>query len=151
MATKQYQAAGGVVIQQGKIDGLDPTNAYVLLLDRPKRKEVRLPKGHIDPGEDARTAALRETEEEAGFVDLVVLADLGNNTVEFDYKGDHFIRGEHYFLMTLRSSHQSSRPAHDEEQFKPLWIEAEKAAQMLTFESEQNVVRAAVNHYLQMI
>ena len=150
MAGKQYQAAGGVVIQQGKIAGLQPQRAYLLLLDRPDRNEVRLPKGHIDPGEDARTAAVRETAEEAGFVDLEVLADLGSHTVEFDYKGDHFIRDEHYFLMRLASSRQSQRPAHDAQQFRPLWVELERAADLLTFAAEQNVVRAALSRYMEM-
>ncbi len=150
MAIKQYQTAGGVVIQQGKINGLDGERAYVLLLDRADLGEVRLPKGHIDPGEDALTAARRETEEEAGFADLALLADLGNRTVEFDYKGDHFIRDEHYFLMALRSSQRSPRPAQDAQQFQPFWIELEKAAELLTFADEQAVVRIAVRHYLQL-
>lgn len=150
MAIKQYQAAGGVVIQQGKIAGLDGERAYVLLLDRPDLGEVRLPKGHIDPGEDAQSAALRETEEEAGFADLALLADLGSRPVEFDHQGDHFIRDEHYFLMTLRSPQRSPRPAHDAQQFHPLWVELEKAAERLTFAAEQTVVRTAVQRYLQL-
>jgi len=151
MAIRRYKAAGGVVIQRGMIEGLDKEldeeKAYVLLLDRPDRDEVRLPKGHIDPGEDAQEAALRETEEEAGFADLSILADLGSQTVEFDYKGRHYIRGERYFLMTLRSSRCSVRPTQDEEQFRPLWIELENAADRLTFDAEQTVVRAAVERY----
>lgn len=147
MAVKEYQAAGGVVIQKGRIGGLDREQAYVLLLNRPERGEVRLPKGHIDPGENALTAALRETVEEAGFADLRPLADLGQKRVEFDYKGDHYIRDEHYYLMTLDSARRTERPDHDAEQFQPLWIEAEQAAQMLTFAAEQSVVRAAVERY----
>jgi len=143
----KYQAAGGVVFQKGQISGLDADAAYVLLLNRPDRNEVRLPKGHIDPGEDAQTAALRETAEEAGFVDLEILEDLGNRTVEFDYKDDHYVRDEHYFLMNLRSAAQSERPAHDAQQFQPLWVEAEKAATLLTFETEQAVARLAVQRY----
>ena len=150
MAIKQYQAAGAVVMQQGRIDGLDPERVYVLLLDRPDRDEVRLPKGHIDPGEDALTAALRETEEEAGFIDLDVLADLGSHPVEFDYRGDHYRRDEHYFLVALGSPSRRKRPAHDAKQFHPLWIEMDRAADMLTFAAEQEVVRAAVRRYRQL-
>ncbi|MBI3959740.1 MAG: NUDIX domain-containing protein [Chloroflexi bacterium] len=149
MAIKQYQAAGGVVIQQGKIDGLDGERAYVLLLDRPDLDEVRLPKGHIDPGEDALTTALRETAEETGYTDLEILADLGSATVEFDYRGDHYIRDEHYFLMKLRSPAQIQRPVHDAHQFHPLWIEMEEAARLLTFEAEQQVIDRAIRHYSQ--
>ncbi len=148
MAVKQYQAAGGVVIQKGLIDGLDPLCAYVLLLDRPDRAEVRLPKGHIDPGEDAQTAALRETVEESGYADVTILADLGNNRVEFEYKGNQIIRDEHYFLMELASPLQVERPAQDARQFQPLWIELEHATEMLTFDAEKSVVRDALAVYL---
>ena len=43
MPKKRYLAAGGVVIHDGRM----------LVLDRPSRGEVRLPKGHIEGGEDA--------------------------------------------------------------------------------------------------
>ena len=60
MKIRRYRSAGGVVIQQNVVEGLAPERAYVLLLDRPGRDEIRLPKGHIDPGESAETAALPE-------------------------------------------------------------------------------------------
>lgn len=151
MGTREYQAAGGVVIQQGVIPGLDDTRPYLLLLDRPNRNEVRLPKGHIDPGENVEETALRETEEEAGFADLAVLADLGSSRVEFDYKGNHYIRDEHYFLMTLRSPRQGQRPTNDIEQFHPLWVELDEAASRLTFAAEQKVVQKAVERYRALI
>jgi 8-oxo-dGTP pyrophosphatase MutT (NUDIX family) len=147
MGTRKYQAAGGVVIQKGMIPGQDQATAYVLLLDRPDRDEVRLPKGHIDPGEDAEATALRETEEEAGFADLAILADLGSSRVTFDYNGNHYIRDEHYFLMTLRSLRQGTRPANDIQQFRPLWVKLDEAPGRLTFAAEQQVVQKAVEQY----
>ncbi len=77
MALKQYAAAGGVVIDDGRM----------LLLDRPLRREVRLPKGHIDPGETAAQAALRETAEESGYDDLEIMSDLGSQVVKFNFQG----------------------------------------------------------------
>jgi 8-oxo-dGTP pyrophosphatase MutT (NUDIX family) len=150
MAIKQYQSAGGVVVQKGHIPGLNPERVYMLLLNRPDRGEVRLPKGHIDPGEDAPTTALRETAEEAGFTDLEIVDDLGNRVVEFDYGNDHYIRDEQYFLMNLRSTAQSQRPAHDAQQFQPVWVELKNAAELLTFETEQAVARAAIRRYQQL-
>ncbi|MBX3052797.1 MAG: NUDIX domain-containing protein [Caldilineaceae bacterium] len=148
MAFHHYKAAGGVVIQQGIIDGLDAAQNYVLVLDRPGRNEVRLPKGHIDPGENPQETAVRETQEETGFVDLLVLADLGERQVEFDYRDKHYIRDEHYFLMKLTSPRRIKRPAQDEAQFRPRWSRLGEAAAALTYTAEQQVVAAAVEKYL---
>ena len=92
----QYQAAGGIV--------LDSTGR-VLLIQRTVdgQHEIRLPKGHIDPGETAEAAARREVCEETGYCDLDLLADLGWQTTEFLYQQKHVQREERYYLMRLAS------------------------------------------------
>ena len=62
-----YRSAGGVVYADGRI----------LLLDRPTRGEIRLPKGHIERDESDEDAALREVTEETGYACLEIVADLG--------------------------------------------------------------------------
>ncbi len=133
MKTVRYRSAGGIVIHKGQ----------VLLLDRPDRNEIRLPKGHIERDETPQTAALRETAEEGGYADLEIVANLGHNTVEFDYRNKHVIRDEYYFVMRLQSEKITSRPVGDEEQFRPLWIPLDRAETLLTFEAERRVVRRA--------
>lgn len=137
MKRVQYAAAGGVVVQRGIVPDLYVEETHLLLLDRPRRAEVRLPKGHIDPGESAEEAALRETCEESGYCDLEILADLGRRTVEFEYKGRHYEREDHYFLMRLLSARQTARPASDARQFKVVWAPLSEACGQLTFEIEQ--------------
>jgi 8-oxo-dGTP pyrophosphatase MutT (NUDIX family) len=127
----RYAAAGGVVVYDGR----------VLVLCRPGRDEVRLPKGHVEPGESMLAAALRETGEESGYVDLVVRADLGIQVVEFDHAGRHVVRTEHYFLMTLMDP--PGLPSGGEEQFEPAWLNWEEARRQLTFEAEREWVRRA--------
>jgi ADP-ribose pyrophosphatase YjhB (NUDIX family) len=144
MATKTYRAAGGVVVQQGVIAGLDPDQRYILLLDRPGRNEVRLPKGHIDPGESVEATALRETTEESGYADLEVIADLGEQIVTYDYEGNHYIRHEHYFLMVLRSQQQLPRNKTDAQQFQVRWTPGEDAVEKLTYEAEKQWVQKAL-------
>ena len=134
MATKNYRAAGGVVI-----DG-----ERMLLLDRPLRREVRLPKGHIDPGETATVAALRETAEESGYDDLEIVADLGSQVVKFNYLGDDFVREEQYYLMRLVSERTVRRNRKDEAQFKPIWGPLDEAAARLTFPAEQQFAQRAI-------
>jgi 8-oxo-dGTP pyrophosphatase MutT (NUDIX family) len=139
MTTKRirilYDAAGGVV-----------TNAertQVLLLIRPSRDEVRLPKGHIEPDEPPEETALREVTEETGYNDLAIVADLGQQLVAF-MLGEHAIRRtEHYYLMQLLSKTCVKRPPKDREQFFPIWVSWDEALENLTFEAEQEWVRRA--------
>ena len=126
-----YVAAGGVVVHDGR----------VLVLRRPGRGEVRLPKGHVEPGETAQEAALRETREESGYAGLAVRADLGTQLVEFDRDGQHVVRTERYFLMEPVGP--VVRSALHECQFEPVWLPWDGALAALTFEAEREWVRRA--------
>lgn len=137
METVTYVAAGGVVIHDGEM----------LLLDRPSRNEVRLPKGHVDPGESHPETALRETTEESGLADLAIVADLGEQIVEFDYKARHYRRTEHYYLLRKLSDGQSPRPPHDAVDFQPRWVPMHQAPDLLTYPAEQEVARRAITAY----
>ena len=126
-----YEAAGAVVVSDN----------HVLVLRRPSRCELRLPKGHVESSEGAQAAALRETCEESGYANLVVVADLDTQTVEFNHKGRHIVRAEQYFLMELKGSR--SQRSRGEKQFKPTWMTWEEALAALTFEAEREWVRRA--------
>ena len=130
-----YQAAGGILVHNGNI----------LLLYRPSRGEVRLPKGHIEEGESPVEAALREVREEAGYAHLDVVADLGTQRVQFvdPYRERQVTRDEHYFLMRLRGEQRVERGEH-EQQFTPVWVPADDAVAHLTFEAEQEFARRAL-------
>ena len=138
LPVRTYASAGGIVI--------DITSQRVLTLLRPKRlgpdgqTEVRLPKGQIEPGESRQQTAHREVGEEAGLSDLRILADLGHQMVEFDWKGSHYVRDESYFLMIPASSAIPGRP---EKQFKALWLTWTDALARLSFEAERAWVRRA--------
>jgi 8-oxo-dGTP pyrophosphatase MutT (NUDIX family) len=127
-----YQAAGGVVVHKGK----------VLLLDRPSRDEVRLPKGHIEDGEEPTEAALREVREEAGYANAAIVADLGTRRVQFldPYRNSDVVRDETYYLMCLQDEERVDRKVN-ELQFVPIWVRIDTAAERLTFESERESVR----------
>jgi 8-oxo-dGTP pyrophosphatase MutT (NUDIX family) len=135
-----YAAAGGVVV--------DGSGQRVLVLVRARRKgpggspEIRLPKGHVEPGEARREAALREVREESGLSNLVILADLGRQMVSFTWDGVRYLRDERYFLMAIRSEVRYDRP---EAQFERLWLPWADAATRLTFEAEREWVRRAHN------
>jgi 8-oxo-dGTP pyrophosphatase MutT (NUDIX family) len=128
----RYQAAGGVVVDGDR----------VLILLRPKRNEVRLPKGHIEAGEEPVQTALREVTEESGYADLAVTADLGHQVVEFDFRESHIMRNETYYLMRLTGPRQVAR-SPKETQFEPVWMDWETAAQALTYAAEREWLRRA--------
>jgi 8-oxo-dGTP pyrophosphatase MutT (NUDIX family) len=129
---RRYVAAGGVVVEKER----------VLVLHRPAQDEIRLPKGHIEPGETVRQAALREVSEESGCTGLAIEADLGSQRVEFTHKGRHVIRTERFFLMVPVG--QGTRPAGSgEPQFETVWLTWDKALAQLTFDAEREWVRRA--------
>jgi 8-oxo-dGTP pyrophosphatase MutT (NUDIX family) len=57
---EEEHSAGGVPVRRGA-GGWE-----VLCLERPRYDDWSLPKGHLEPGETAEAAALRELEEETG-------------------------------------------------------------------------------------
>jgi ADP-ribose pyrophosphatase YjhB (NUDIX family) len=124
-----YTAAGGVV--------LDQTGEKVLLLNRPSRDEVRLPKGHVEPGETLSKAALRDVMEESGYADIIMLKDLGEQIVAFQFNGQHIQRTEHYFLMRIRSNRLQLQPKVDSKQFFAMWMDWDEACDVITFDAER--------------
>lgn len=119
---------------------------HVLVLRRRNRlgpsgqAEIRLPKGHIEQGESRRRAALREVAEEAGLLDVEVLADLGHQVVVFNWDGYHYIRDESYFLMKVVPRARFQEPEY---QFERLWLTWDDALAQLTFGAEREWIRRA--------
>lgn len=129
---ERYTAAGGVVVRR----------ELVLVLRWSSRGEVRLPKGHVEPGETVREAALREAAEESGYLDLEIVADLGRQRVIFKDGRRRVDRTERYFLMTIGGD--PDRPqGSGEAKFVPVWLSWGEALEGLTFEAEREWVRRA--------
>jgi 8-oxo-dGTP pyrophosphatase MutT (NUDIX family) len=106
--------------------------------------EVRLPKGHVDPGETDEEAACRETCEESGYCSLEIIADLGATITEFDKRAgdgtEHVRRTERYFLMRLTDTKrcEPNFQSEDEARFRPKWAaDLEQAERLLTYGSER--------------
>lgn len=131
MNIRRYASSGGVVVHDGR----------VLLARKKDRPEVRLPKGHIEPGESRAAAARREVAEETGYAHLDILADLGSLEVEFEFNGERVQRNESFFLMALRDPIPQPREAPEEAKFEVFWAEPEEAERLLTFESEREFLR----------
>lgn len=66
MKTREVKSAGGVVVnREGKI-----------LVVNQRGSSWSLPKGHVEPGEDALNAAKREILEESGIKNLILIKQL---------------------------------------------------------------------------
>mgnify|MGYP000873050848 CR=1 FL=1 len=136
---RSYRAAGGVVLDAA---------GRVLLIERniDGVHEIRLPKGHIDPGETPEAAAVREVCEETGYCDLRILSDLGWSVTSFETSRERVTRDERYYLMALRS--QRWQPPHFQSDQEALyhnrWASSfDEAEALLTFAGERAVIRRA--------
>lgn len=125
---KRTQSAGGIV--------LNPQGAVLVVNQH--GNSWSLPKGHIDPGEDALAAARREIDEETGVSELDLVRPLGS------YKRPRIGRhgGDdpseqktlHFFLFRTRQTKLAPRdPAHPEAR----WVDRSRVAALLTHERDR--------------
>jgi 8-oxo-dGTP diphosphatase len=120
--------AGGVVFRA------DPSSPLVLLVRAKKNPEAWIfPKGHVEDGETAREAALRETREEAGVEGLVIdhLAAMAfespRGTVEVEY-----------YLVAWTADVPSS------EERERRWCSVGEAAELLAFDGAKDLLSRAL-------
>jgi hypothetical protein len=101
------------------------------------------PQGSSDSGRfAAQVPVMTVVVEESSHADLEVVADLGQQVVEFNYQGAHVVRDERYYLMRLRSPRQIERAA-GEEQFIPDWVSWEEALDEMSYAAGREWVRRA--------
>ena len=132
-------SAGGVVVRRGAA-GLEL--ALALQDDRNSgERTVRLPKGHLDPGESAEEAALREVEEEVG-LSARIIAPLGEVSYRYFEESREITVSKrvHFFLMSWQSGHGH---AADGEMAGVFWVPLAEGADRLSYEAECDVVGRA--------
>jgi len=141
MREVDHYKAGGVVLRQ--TDGV----LEVLIIHRPRvgAGDFALPKGHIEEGESAEIAAVREVKEETGY-DTKVLHQLGVD--EYTYKFDNDPHTPHrgyvtFFLMEVTSEIPDAITAIEEVD-EAIWVTTEKAFQVIPYEGQKEMVRKAI-------
>jgi len=125
------RAAGGVLVRDGA------AGAEVLVVHRPRHDDWSLPKGKADPGEDPATTALREVEEETGWI-AEITGDLG----EVHYT-DHRGRPKTVTWFRMRPVRTSERPTDDEVD-EMRWLAPADARGLLTYDTDRALLEDLV-------
>ena len=123
------RAAGGVVWRTG--EGGVPE---VLVVHRPKYEDWSFPKGKREEGETDEETALREVEEETGYV-CHLGPELPGTTYE-DRKGRR--KAVRYFVMTVVGGEFAPTDEVDEVR----WLRLPAARDQLTYERDREVLEA---------
>ncbi|MHB2022992.1 MAG: NUDIX hydrolase [Mycobacteriales bacterium] len=126
-------SAGGLVL-----DGtsLAARAALIGRLDRKGRLLWSLPKGHVEAGESAAQAAIREVAEETGITGRV-LAPLGTIDFWFVSDGRRVHKTVHHFLLLAQTGELSDA---DIEVAEVRWVPLEQLMQRLAYPTERELV-----------
>jgi putative transcriptional regulator len=131
LRSAHHRSAGGLVVAGDRI----------LLISTQNGRRWQLPKGHIEDGETAEEAAIREIREETGVTGRVV-ARL--QSVEYWYveKGPLRVHKEvDYFLLDYVSGDAAAFDHHEVSGAE--WFSWEEGVKRLSFENERRVAREA--------
>ena len=127
------EAAGGVVLRG------DGDDVEVLVVHRVRHQDWSLPKGKLDPGEEAQAAAVREVEEETG-----VRCAPGPELPDSIYPIPGDLKHVRWFLMNAVSGDPKHREP-DREVDDVRWVPVHEAPDLLTYDRDVSLLRRALN------
>jgi len=131
---REETSAGGVVFRVEK-------GAPRFLLIRDGYGNWGFPKGHVESGEQAEAAAVREVGEETGLRDLVLIRSIDTIDWSFRFRGDSIHKICHFFLM--ESSRARTSPQRAEGITACRWTTYEEAGRLLSYRNAREVLRQA--------
>lgn len=116
-----------------------PSGALIGRLDRRGQLRWSLPKGHLEPGETAEDAAIREVLEETGICGRIT-ARLGTVEYTFTAQGRRIRKRVHHFLMEALSGELSDA---DVEVTEVAWVPLTEISARLAYAGERRLVLRA--------
>jgi ADP-ribose pyrophosphatase YjhB (NUDIX family) len=129
-------SAGGLVVD---LTGTVAQGALIGKQDRRGRLLWSLPKGHLETGETAEQAAIREVAEETGIVGEIV-ASLGTIDFWFVADGRRIHKTVHHFLLRATGGALSDA---DIEVTEVAWVPLPDIASRLAYPDERSLVETA--------
>lgn len=125
------RSAGGVVFRRF------PEGPHVLLIRDPYQN-WGLPKGHIEPGEGPRDAALREVEEETGLRCAVVGDELSG--IDWYFRRDDYVVHKTCRFFLMESASGDPRPEEGEGITECRWVPWAEAVRQITYDNARGVL-----------
>jgi 8-oxo-dGTP pyrophosphatase MutT (NUDIX family) len=129
-------SAGGLVLD---LTGPEPSAALIGRTNRRGRLLWSLPKGHLEAGETAEQAAVREVAEETG-IDGVVVGPLGTIDFWFVAAGKRVHKTVHHYLLRATGGELSDS---DIEVTEVAWVPLAKVIERLAYSDERDLVAQA--------
>ncbi len=118
------------------MDGTRASGALIGRIDRRGRLLWSLPKGHIEAGETAEQAAVREVAEETGITGRVV-GELGSIDFWFVAEGRRIHKTVHHYLLLAEGGELSDA---DIEVTEVAWVPLEELDERLAYDDERRLV-----------
>lgn len=132
-------SAGGLVVERGRTE---PQVAVIARYNRAGRLEWCLPKGHLEDGETAEQAAVREIEEETGIRGRVVEA-LGSIDYWFSVGGRRIHKVVHHYLLEATGGRLTIEGDPDAEAVDVAWVPMSELDERLSFPNERRIADQA--------
>ncbi len=129
-------SAGGLIVD---LAGDVPRGALIARTDRRGQLLWSLPKGHIEAGESAEQAAVREVQEETG-ISGEILAELGTIDFWFVADGRRVHKTVRHYLLRATGGELSDQ---DIEVAEVAWVPLPSIAAQLAYPDERGLVATA--------
>lgn len=133
--TIETRSAGGVVQNE---------RGQILVVSQ-KGTSWSLPKGHIDEGEDALTAARREIYEEAGIQAVEFVKDLGTyKRYKIGKDGEDDMSELKFISMFLFRTKENDLKPIDPHNPEARWVDQDEVSQLLSHPKDKEFFRAVL-------
>lgn len=134
LVPREETSAGGIVfrLERGK-------PRYLLIRD--SYRNWGFPKGHLEPGEEPATAAVREVAEETGLQALAVRGLIDTIDWDFRFRGQAIHKVCHFYLMEARRARTSPQRAEGITACR--WMSFDEAQRRISYRNAREILRRA--------